>query len=90
MDTAFLKPLYEAQGRTVSVYIDTERTAPQADHAIGVRWAQLRKRLHGDGADGATLDAVAAVVGSDHRRGTVRARRTHWREPAWPAYSAGG
>lgn len=68
MDTTFLKPLYEAQGGIVSVYIDTEDITAQADHVIGTRWKQLRKRLHADGADDATLDAIEAGVGSDRGR----------------------
>ncbi|HEY3870688.1 MAG TPA: hypothetical protein VGM10_20165 [Actinocrinis sp.] len=68
MDTGFLKPLYSAQGHVVSVYIDTERTTPQAGREIAARWKRTGKRLHADGADEATLAAIETAVGSDRGR----------------------
>lgn len=65
MDLGLLKALYEHPGPFASVYLVTERADPEAEHAIGLRWRELRGQLEADGADEPTLEAVDAVVGSD-------------------------
>ncbi len=62
MDLQFLRPLYEDFGGYVSVYLDTSLDAEDAAGAIDLRWRSARERLAGDGADEATLDALAAVL----------------------------
>jgi len=62
MDLQFLRPLYEGSGGYVSVYLDTSRDAEDPPLAVDLRWRAARERLAGAGADGATLDALAAVV----------------------------
>lgn len=62
MKLGFLRPLYENYGDYASVYLDVSRAAEDAAHAIELRWRSARDQLAGDGADQATLDAVAAEV----------------------------
>jgi hypothetical protein len=62
MDLQFLRPLYEDFGGYVSVYLDTSLDAEDAAEAIDLRWRSARERLASDGADDATLDALAAVL----------------------------
>ena len=62
MKLGFLRPLYEDYGDYVSVYLDVSRAAEDAARAIELRWRSARDRLTADGADRATLDAVAAAV----------------------------
>lgn len=62
MKLGFLRPLYQHYGDYVSVYLDVSRAAEDAAHAIELRWRSARERLAADGADQATLDAVAAAV----------------------------
>jgi Bacterial archaeo-eukaryotic release factor family 2 len=57
-----LRPLYDACGDYVSVYLDNDRAHEDAQHAIELRWRSARERLTADGADPATLDAVQAMV----------------------------
>jgi hypothetical protein len=69
-----LRPLYSHPGPFASVYIDTERSDPQAAQAITLRWKELRRRLGADGADPATLDALEAAVGTDRGLPAPRAQ----------------
>ena len=62
MDLQFLRPLYKDFGGYVSVYLDTSLDAEDAAEAIDLRWRSARERLASDGADDATLDALAAVL----------------------------
>lgn len=68
MDPSHLKSLYDHPGPFASVYLVTERAVPDAEHAIELRWRELRGRLAADGADEPTLEAIDAVVGSDRGR----------------------
>ena len=61
MDLDFLRPLYTGTGGYVSVYLDTSRDHENAPHEIAVRWGDARERLASEGADPATLDALAAA-----------------------------
>jgi hypothetical protein len=65
MDTSFLKPLYDQRGPWCSVYLSTARDEPQAEHAIELRWRDLRGRLAELGAPARDLRAVDGEVGSD-------------------------
>jgi hypothetical protein len=62
MDLSFLRPLFEQPGPWASVYLDATRAGENADHEVDLRWRALREDLAGQGADDATLDAVAAAV----------------------------
>lgn len=65
MNLKFLLPLYRRPGTWVSVYLDATRAGENADHEVRLRWAALRGRLLEQGADPATVDAVAGAV-EDH------------------------
>jgi hypothetical protein len=62
MDLSLLRPLFEQPGPWVSVYLDATRAGENADHEIDLRWRALREQLSGQGADEASLDAVATVI----------------------------
>ena len=68
MELGHLKALYDSPGPFASVYLATDRADPEAEHAIELRWRQLRGRLAADGADEPTLAAIDAAVGSDRGR----------------------
>jgi hypothetical protein len=84
MNLGFLRPLYDNYGDYVSVYLDVDRAREDGGHAVELRWRSGREQLASQGADPATLDAVAEVVtdpanaGSGiavfARQGTVRLR----------------
>ncbi|MBW8482284.1 baeRF2 domain-containing protein [Actinomadura parmotrematis] len=63
MDLNFLRPLYAVPGPVASIHLDTTRDTEDADKLIELRWRALRDRLAEQGADDATLDAIADVVG---------------------------
>ncbi|MEV4642706.1 Vms1/Ankzf1 family peptidyl-tRNA hydrolase [Actinoplanes sp. NPDC049548] len=65
MDLSYLRPLYDHPGPWVSVYLDATRAEENAEHQVELRWRALRADLESQGADAATLDAVAAAV-QDH------------------------
>jgi len=62
VNLGFLRPLYDATGDCVSVYLDTDRTHENALEAIELRWRAARQRLAEAGADPPSLDAAAAVM----------------------------
>ena len=63
MDLSFLRPLYERPGPDyVSVYADTSRHSEDAARMVQVRWHELSAGLTADGADAATVRAIAAVI----------------------------
>ena len=84
MKLTFLRPLYDSCGDYVSAYLDVDRAQEDAQHAIELRWRSGREQLVGQGADPATLDAVADIVTDPAnagpgivvfaRHGTVRLR----------------
>ncbi|MFK0293493.1 hypothetical protein ACIQU6_23845 [Streptomyces sp. NPDC090442] len=67
MRLTFLEPLYEQPGPFASVYLDTSRDGAVADPeaALALRWRRLRDALVAEGADAASITAVAGTVGSD-------------------------
>src|SRR5689334_19714296 len=62
MNLSFLRPLFDRPGPWVSVYLDATRASENGDHEVSLRWRALRGKLAGQGADEATLDAVATAV----------------------------
>jgi hypothetical protein len=62
MNLGFLRPLFERPGPWVTVYLDATRASATGDHEVALRWRALRDKLTEQGADAATLDAVAAAV----------------------------
>ncbi|MBO0804844.1 MAG: hypothetical protein J2P25_17445 [Nocardiopsaceae bacterium] len=69
MDLDFLRPLYDEapSGGYVSVYLDTTPSTESAATELELRWRAARERLAADGADEATLEAVAeAFSGLGH------------------------
>jgi hypothetical protein len=70
----FLRRLYDEIGDYVSVYLDTDRVHEEnAPVAIGIRWKNARERLTEAGADPASLEAVAEVVGDPDEAAPGRA-----------------
>jgi hypothetical protein len=65
MNLSFLRPLYDRSGPWVSVYLDATRAGENADHELQLRWQALRDNLLQQGADQATVDAVAGAI-EDH------------------------
>jgi hypothetical protein len=62
MNLSFLRPLFDRPGPWVSVYLDATRASENGDHEVALRWRGQREKLVEQGADAATLDAVAAAV----------------------------
>jgi peptide subunit release factor 1 (eRF1) len=62
MNLSFLRPLFDRPGPWVSVYLDATRASENGDHEVSLRWRALREKLAEQGADAATLDAVATAV----------------------------
>ncbi|WP_306207064.1 baeRF2 domain-containing protein [Actinoplanes sp. RD1] len=60
----FLRPLFDQPGLWVSVYLDATRAGENAAHEVELRWRALRESLTAQGADEATLDAVAEAIGA--------------------------
>ncbi|MFF4689748.1 hypothetical protein [Streptomyces sp. NPDC001307] len=65
MKLAFLGPLFGASGPWASVYLDTSRDTDDPDRAIDLRWRHQRDALLAQGADHATVSALAVAVGTD-------------------------
>ncbi|MCQ4082366.1 hypothetical protein NGB36_17605 [Streptomyces sp. RB6PN25] len=65
MKLSFLEPLYAAPGPYACVYVDTSRDIDDPDKAIEVRWRHMGEDLIAQGADEATVAALAAAVGDD-------------------------
>ncbi|MFC3575850.1 hypothetical protein ACFOZ0_21720 [Streptomyces yaanensis] len=67
MRLSFLEPLYKQPGPFASVYLDTSRDSPieDPDAAVELRWRHLRDALMSEGADQASITALARIVGSD-------------------------
>ncbi|MFF7177498.1 Vms1/Ankzf1 family peptidyl-tRNA hydrolase [Streptomyces sp. NPDC008121] len=63
MDLTFLQPLYAGEGPVVSVHLDTSRSAHDADKQIELRRRAALRSLEEQGADPATLEALAGVIG---------------------------
>ncbi|MFF5933859.1 hypothetical protein [Streptomyces sp. NPDC012508] len=65
MKLHFLEPLYARPGPIVSVCLDTSRDGDDPDRAIELRLRNVRESLRSQGADDATIDALARAAGSD-------------------------
>lgn len=65
MKLNFLSPLYARQGPFACAYVDTSRDLDDPDHAIELRRRNLETALAWQGADTATTEAVAHVIGTD-------------------------
>ena len=70
MRLSFLDPLYAQPGPYSSAYLDTSTDVGPDDieeqrKAVELRWRHLRDQLAAQGADPATVAAMADVVGSD-------------------------
>ncbi|MGP9538813.1 baeRF2 domain-containing protein [Brachybacterium sp. AOP43-C2-M15] len=62
MKLPWLTPVLEQSGPFLSVHLDTTRTDPHAAGELEARWAQMRARLHADGAPDAVLAAIEETV----------------------------
>jgi len=62
MKAGTLRRLYNAVGGYATVYLDTDRRAPDAPHAIELRWRDARDELAAAGAHQETLDALGNVI----------------------------
>jgi hypothetical protein len=62
MNLSFLRPLFDRPGPWVTIYLDATRASENGDHEVALRWRALREKLTGEGADEATLEAVATAV----------------------------
>jgi hypothetical protein len=62
VDLRFLRDLTEKPGPFATVYLDASHDTDDSARALTLRWAEARSGLAGQGADGATLDALAAAV----------------------------
>jgi hypothetical protein len=101
VDLRFLRELTEKPGPFATVYLDASHDTDDAARALALRWAQARAGLGEQGADAATLDALAAAVDDGPpavgragrvlvaRGGEVVLDRTLPEPPARPAWSWG-
>jgi hypothetical protein len=62
VDLRFLHELTRKPGPFATVYLDASHDTDDAARAIALRWAQARDELAAQGADSATLDALAAAL----------------------------
>lgn len=62
MDLRFLHELTRKPGPFATVYLDASHDTDDAARAIALRWAGARDDLEAQGADSATLDALATAV----------------------------
>jgi ribosomal protein L7Ae-like RNA K-turn-binding protein len=60
-----LDTVYRHSGPFVTVYLDASRSTQNAAHEIDVRWAHVRSELEAQGADGASLEAIARAIAAD-------------------------
>ncbi|MGP3982922.1 baeRF2 domain-containing protein [Streptomyces sp. KR80] len=65
MKLSFLAPLYAQPGPYACAYVDTSRDIDDPDSAVELRRRHLRDELAAQGADPATVEALADVVGTD-------------------------
>ncbi|MFJ5680157.1 hypothetical protein [Streptomyces sp. NPDC093097] len=65
MELGFLNAVYAAGGPCACAYLDTSRDTESSERAMVLRRRQICAALTEQGADAATVDAVAAVAGSD-------------------------
>jgi hypothetical protein len=62
VDLQFLHELTRTPGPFATVYLDVSHDTADAARVIALRWAEARDELAAQGADGATLDALAAAI----------------------------
>ncbi|WBB77923.1 Vms1/Ankzf1 family peptidyl-tRNA hydrolase [Micromonospora sp. WMMD882] len=65
--------LFRTGGPTVSVYLNTEGTAPNAAQQVEQRWRTMRRQLTDDGAPEAALAAVDPLTVGAHTNGRTLA-----------------
>ncbi|OAH12804.1 baeRF2 domain-containing protein [Streptomyces jeddahensis] len=65
MKLSFLEPLYARPGPYACAYVDTSRDIEDPETANDLRRRHVRDDLTAQGADTATVAAVAAVIGTD-------------------------
>ncbi|MEV5491995.1 hypothetical protein AB0L47_29140 [Streptomyces bobili] len=65
MKLSFLDPLFSEPGPWASVYLDTSRDINDPDAAVDLRWRHQSDALLDQGADPATVTALAGAVGTD-------------------------
>ncbi|PNE40911.1 hypothetical protein [Streptomyces noursei] len=65
MDLAFLNAVYASGGPYACAYLDTSRDAEEPEQVLALRRQQVCEALVEQGADGATVEALAAVAGGD-------------------------
>lgn len=65
MKLSFLDPLFAEPGPWASVYLDTSRDIDEPDKAIDLRRRHQQAALLAQGADRATVSALASAVGTD-------------------------
>ncbi|MER5182029.1 hypothetical protein ABT009_27355 [Streptomyces sp. NPDC002896] len=65
MKLSFLEPLYARPGPYACAYVDTSRNIEDPETANDLRRRHVRDDLTAQGADTATVAAVAAVIGTD-------------------------
>ncbi|MFF2809645.1 hypothetical protein ACFVT2_21215 [Streptomyces sp. NPDC058000] len=65
MELAFLNAVYASGGPYVCAYLDTSRNTVEPDRAMARRRRRVCETLAEQGADAATVEAVAAVAGCD-------------------------
>ncbi|MGN6792360.1 MAG: hypothetical protein ACTHJW_08200 [Streptosporangiaceae bacterium] len=62
MKAGALRPLYDTFGGHATVYLDTDRRAPNAAHAIELQWSDARSELAAAGARMETLEAIGDLL----------------------------
>ncbi|WP_438489408.1 baeRF2 domain-containing protein [Streptomyces sp. S186] len=65
MELAFLNAVYASGGPYAWAYLDTSRDTEEPDRTLALRRRQVCEELVAQGADAATVDALAAVAGGD-------------------------
>ena len=60
-----LSDIYTHAGPFVTVYLDATRSTESGAHEVALRWRDVRRDLHEQGADEATLSALDADVDAD-------------------------
>ncbi|MYT28514.1 hypothetical protein [Streptomyces sp. MspMP-M5] len=65
MELAFLNAVYTYGGPYAWAYLDTSRDTEEPDRMLALRRRQVCEELVAQGADAATVDALASVAGGD-------------------------
>ncbi|GAA3440548.1 hypothetical protein [Kutzneria kofuensis] len=62
METTELRELITAPGDFASVYLDASHDTEDAEHALQLRWQEIRSGLEDQGADRATVEELEQAV----------------------------